>query len=293
MAATDFSPGYIETFEANIYQLAQQKYSKLLPFVSQTVQNAKTDYYRRMGAVSSTSGGSKGGATTYAGATIDKRAVTLTRVYAADIISREDVIKLGGMDPSSEIVTAFAAEMGRQIDNYVVSSACGNASDGTNPISFDAGQVIAVDVEAAGTNTALTMAKIRKAVQLFDENEIPEGERIMVVTPGAMQSLLKDSTVTSADFNNIKPLVDGSLTQWMGFTWVKSNRVLVTSSTIDNCFAFHRPAVKLAFGEKPWTVIRDLPGKTSDKEVYTEMFLGGTRLEENAVVKILCDSSKY
>lgn len=294
MAFTDFTPGFIQTFDSQIILLAQQKASKLISLINSDLQPSETEYYRTFGTVTSTLDAAKGAATTYSGATNDKRALTLGRITVADLLSRADVIKMG-QDPSPVILEAFAAEIGRQIDSKIISALVGTSVAGSGNVVLPAGNKLAVDYGSTGTNTALTMQKIRAIVQKFNEGEVPENDRYAVVTPGALQSLLKDNTVTSSDWNNIKPLVDGSLTNWMGMTWVMSNRLDRTANKDTNIF-FQKDGVKAAWGSDGlgvYTVSRDVPGKTTDKELISDVFFGATRLQETHVQTVLTDVTLY
>lgn len=294
MAFSDFSPGYIQEFDSQIILLAQQKFSKLIGLVNADQQSSQTEYYRTFGTVSSTLDAAKGASTTYAGGVSDKRALTLGRITVADLISREDIIKMG-QDPSPVLQEAFAAEIGRQIDIKILAALTGTAVAGSGNVALPGGNALAVDYSTTGTNSALTMNKVRAIVRLFNEAEVDENDRIAVVSPGALQSLLKDNTVTSSDWNNIKPLVDGSLTRWMGMTWVQSNRLTRAASKDTNVF-FHKNALKCAWGNDGlgvYTNIREVPGKTTDKEIISDVFFGAVRLQEPLVYTALTDVTLY
>jgi hypothetical protein len=293
---TDFTPAYIEQYETGIILTTQQKKSKLLPFLEVGTQDAKTQHYSLMGSGTLTTNAAKGATTVFAGGTVSSRSLTLTRLTYADLIARDDIIKLGNMKPDANVIESAARKFGQKVDSLILSALTGNAVADTGNVALPAGNTIAVDYEVASTNTALTMAKIRAAVQKFDEADVDENDRIAVVAPGALQSLLKDSTVTSADFNNIKPLVDGSLTHWMGMTWIKSNQVAVSSNIHSNVF-FQKSALKSAWGVGDGvgmtTTINQSGLYNTDYSIIVDGYFGALRLEEVPVYVVKTDSTKY
>lgn len=285
MSFTDFTPGYIDTFQSNWYELAQQQNSALLSAVRVETQKAKTDYYRRVGKATAQVKGAKGTSTVFNGVSIDRRAVTLNSYNVSDVISSDDIVKLGGNDPSSIIVKQFAKAFAEKIDDVIINAAIGTATDGTNNYTIGAGNTI-----AAGT-TNLTLDKLRKAKLILDANNV-ESERYLVVTPGALSSLLGDTTITNSLYNVVRPLVDGEIDSFMGFKFIVSTRPGLTSGTTDTCFAFTPSSVVAAFGEHPVTTITREATLQNDIVIYSEMMLGGTRMEEVDVVKILTDNTK-
>lgn len=292
---TDFSPGYIETFETGVILQAQQTESKLLKHLNVEQQAAKTDHYRTFSSVGVTLNAAKGAATSYDGGVVDTRALTLNRITVADTISREDLIKFGA-DPAPTIIQAFAGAIGRQIDTYILAALTGNATAGSGTIALPGGNELAVDHGTTGTSSALTMGKLKALKLAFDVANIPEEDRYAVVHPGALLSLLSDNTVTSSDFNTVKPLVYGELDVLLGFRFIRSNLVTRASGNDKNVF-FSKKGIAAAFGQGDGTgvktFIRDLPGYTTDKEVLNEVYFGATRLQEPMVHTVLTDSTKY
>lgn len=106
--------------------------------------------------------------------------------------------------------------------------------DGMTAVPFKESQQIAVDHVDSGTKGAsnLTVAKLRAALQLFEENEAwnqdaPQfGDQLVIaVTSSQIMSLLRETEVSSYDFNNVKALVEGKIDTFMGFKFIRTQRL--------------------------------------------------------------------
>ncbi|AWM79704.1 hypothetical protein DKL61_04690 [Gammaproteobacteria bacterium ESL0073] len=83
--------------------------------------------------------------------------------------------------------------------------------------------------------TGITKAKIIKAKALFRKNECDEkmGEKLFLAYNAEMlETILNDTTLTSADFLKVEMLQDGAIaTNWLGFTWVPYEALDITGTT--------------------------------------------------------------
>jgi hypothetical protein len=103
--------------------------------------------------------------------------------------------------------------------------------------------------------------------------------------------LLRTTEITSADYNSVKALVDGSVNTFMGFKFRKTQLLPLTVSTdVRLCYVYVKSGIVLAErGLKTHMDIRtDLSHSLQIRSVAS---LGATRLEEKKVVEIACDES--
>lgn len=199
-------------------------------------------------------------------------------------------------DPASMASISIQSAVGIQIDKVIYAALGGVAyrgETGSTAVSFPAGQVVAKDMEAAGTNTGLTVPKIRRAAKLLDAKGVPAGDRTFVASATEKEQLLGKTEATSADYNNVRALVSGDIDTFMGFkfVWLPDGIVKVASNIAD-CFAFHKTGVCFGMLEDLFLRITERDDLSFSKQVYYEMSCGAGRLEEAKVVKVKCDQTK-
>ncbi len=122
-------------------------------------------------------------------------------------------------DDRQELARVIAAALGRTEDQFII-DAC-EASATTN--------VVPADLEVSGTDSVLSVAKIRRAKRLLDNQGVSQRERFFVVSPSGMEDLLGAEQVTSTDYANVKALVHGDIDTFLGFKFI-----MVADQTITN-----------------------------------------------------------
>ena len=174
------------------------------------------------------------------------------------------------------------------MDDEIISAALGTAftgETGSTSTALPAGQQI------ANGGTDLTVAKLRTAKKTLDLASVdPSIPRYIAVGPDQIEALLGDTNVTSSDFNTVKALVQGEVNQFMGFTFIVSNR-LSKAGNIRSCFAWAEDGLALAIGKDVMARIDERSDKGYATQVYYCMSIGSTRMEEEKVVQIDCDES--
>ena len=117
-----------------------------------------------------------------------------------------DATRLGDMDlPVSKTIEGLQAAAGRRMDDVMISGFLDTnyvGEDGMTAVPFKESQQIAVDHVDSGTKSAsnLTVAKLRAALQLFEENEAwnqdaPQfGDQLVIaVTSSQIMNLLRET----------------------------------------------------------------------------------------------------
>lgn len=201
--------------------------------------------------------------------------------------------------PTSDEVQSHAMAFNRAIDDVLIASLDATryiGEDGTTTDAFPAGQSIASNYVETGSpaQSGMTLGKLRRAKYLMDVSEVPDSERYIVFGAQEEQDLLRDSTLTSADFNTVKALVDGNVGTFLGFKFLKSQRLPIgtvsTVADIRSCFAFHKSAIKFAMSDRQ-TRMDVLPQRRHALQIRSTMMLGAVRTENEKVVRIYCDET--
>lgn len=199
-------------------------------------------------------------------------------------------------DPLSMSSVCIQSAVGIQIDKVIYGALGGVAyrgETGATAVSFPAGQVVAKDMETAGTNTGLTVAKLRRAAKKLDAAGVPSGERTFVGSATEKEQLLGSTQATSADYNNVRALVSGDIDTFLGFKFVwLPDGIVNVSSNIADCYAFHKTGVCFGMLEELFLRVAERDDLSYSKQVYYEISCGAGRLEEAKVVKVECDQTK-
>lgn len=199
-------------------------------------------------------------------------------------------------DPLSMSSVCIQSAVGIQIDKVIYGALGGVAyrgETGATAVAFPAGQVVAKDMETAGTNTGLTVAKLRRAAKKLDAAGVPSGERTFVGSATEKEQLLGSTEATSADYNNVRALVSGDIDTFLGFKFVwLPDGIVNVSSNIADCYAFHKTGVCFGMLEELFLRVAERDDLSYSKQVYYEISCGAGRLEEAKVVKVECDQTK-
>jgi len=194
-------------------------------------------------------------------------------------------------DPTSPIVSNLYQAAGRKFDDLILTAARGTAytgKTGSTSTALPSGQKV-----AAG-GTGFTVAKLRSAKKILDQNKVPIANRFVCVASEGIDDLLQDSSVTSADYNTIRALVEGKVPQFLGFTFIQMESPIAANATntlgTGSSFygvAFHSSGLGLAIWADSGAEIDtrvDLVGRP--KQLTYNMSAGASRLEEDKVVEI-------
>ncbi len=205
----------------------------------------------------------------------------------ADLIDDADKVRML-IDPTSSYANAAAYAIGRAMDDAIITAALGTAytgKSGSTSVSVGAAQQVGVGSPAAG----LTVAKLVEAKKKLDAGDVdPSIKRYIAVSPEQIEDLLNTTTVTSADFNTVRALVSGSISSFMGFEFITSNRLEVDGSDYRKVFAWAEDGIKLAVGKDLVTRIEERADKNFSTQVFVQANFGATRMEESKVIQILC-----
>lgn len=287
---------YVNQYRNNVSMLVQQKGSRLRPFVRVEPQNSEFEFYDRIGATDAVEITGRHQDTPLVSTPHDRRRVSLRDYDWADLIDRQDKLKML-IDPTSAYAMNAVFAMGRKMDDAIIGAAFDTAysgKTGQTSVSFPAGNQVAVNYVESGSaaNGNLTIGKIRRAKEVLDayDND-PDEARVMTCTANSLHSLLRNIEITSQDYNVVKALVEGKVDTFMGFQFVRTQRLLTDASGYRRHIAWVQSKLLLAVSQDPMVDVGPRRDKRNSMQVYVTMGIGATRMEEEGVVEIKVDET--
>nr|ANO58162.1 putative major capsid protein [uncultured Gammaproteobacteria bacterium] len=282
--ANTISKAFVEQFKSNVVHLAQQRASRLRGAVrSETVTGNKHNF-ERIGSMDTVEKTTRHTDTPVLDVPHSRRVVTMRDWQWADLIDQEDKIRML-ISPQSEYAKTGAYAIGRRWDKLIIDAALAAATDGDgNSVAFPSGNQIA---HASG---GLTVAKILSAKEKLLANDVDEENDPMyfVLGSGELMDLLNTTEVKSSDYNTVKALAKGELSDFAGFSFVRSEQLAVdtTSTNYRKCLAFVSSGIGLAIGADVKTKIEDRADKSYATQVYLAFSAAATRIEEEKVMEV-------
>ena len=293
--STQITTSFVSQYSSNIQALVQQKGSKLRDLVGYESVRGKNMFIDQIGQVAAVKKTTRHADTPQSDTPHKRRQLSLETYHWADLIDNDDKVRML-IDPTSEYANAAAWAMGRAIDESIVDAVLGSARTGEKG---DVKVALPTKQKIAHGSAGFTFDKLREAKRVMDANDVPSEDRFIVLTADQLDNLLSETKVTSADYAAAKALVRGELETFMGFRFVQVNgkrsdgSLIVPSfadstKTIRQCFAFHKAGVKLGIGQDIVGKITERDDKCYATQVYYEMSIGATRMQEDMVVEVQC-----
>lgn len=293
--STQITTAFVEQYKANVYHLVQQKGSKLRNWVRIETVDGENAFFDQIGAVAAQKRLSRHSDTPRMDTPHSRRRVSLVAYEWADLIDKQDKIKML-IDPTSEYAQAAMWALGRAMDDVILAAVDASAStgvDGSTPQAFDTGMIVDVQVVWPGVtaaDTGLNIAKLIEARKVLGNNDVdPDEEVYVAVNSRQISSLLKDERVVSGDYNAALPLVSGQVSKVAGCTLIPCNRIGTDSNSDDKVPFWTRSGLLLATGQDITGRISERDDKSYATQVYASMMVGATRMEEKRVGYIECD----
>lgn len=293
--SVQITTAFVEQYRANVYHLSQQKGSRLRRAVRTEMVNGKSAFFEQLGSTAARKRTSRHADTPRMDTPHARRRVTLDDYDWADLVDGEDQIRML-IDPTSQYAEAAAFAMGRSMDDAIIEAADGTAytgEDGSTSTAFDSNMVVGVQTRWPGVSAddcGLNVAKILEAKKLLGANNVdPDDDAYMILNARQIKSLLMDERVSSHDYNAIKPLVDGQISKFGGFTMIPTERIGTDSNGDDKVLFWAKGGMLLGLGKDIMTKIGERADKNYATQVFACMSIGATRMEEARVGYCLCD----
>lgn len=293
---TAFRNGYQSDFEIKF----QQNASRLQSTVTVRPQNVERDMYDRLGTVNVTRKSVRHGPTVLNDADHTRIAVLIDD-YRPDALAfdSEDKLRMQLADPRNGYAKMQAMALGRQVDSVIIAAATGTTytgKQGTTAETYTAVTYgVAVDAVAPGAvaaNSNLTIEKLIQAKSKFGVAEsVMDGEELFfVLTQSQLDSLLRTTEVTNADYNAVKALVNGQVDTFMGFKFVRTQLLSKTSNT-RTCLAYPKSGIILGMADQLTARMDERSDLNYTWQVWCQGTFGATRTWLEKVVSVACDES--
>ena len=278
---------YAQQYSENIMQLAQQGASKLWEAVYQkTNVRGKHFFQDQIGEWSLKVKAGRNPQTPSSDPNLARRMAIMLDFHDNVLLDRSDELKVIS-DPRSSYTIAAGKAIGRKMDDQIITALGGDAKTGeagATTTSLPSGQKI------ANGSTGLTFDKVKQAQRILNDNDVEQEDRFFVTSPNGIEDLMAEEKATSSDYSTLRAIQNGQFAgnSWMGFQWIMSTRLTVASS-IRECFAFQKYGICAGLPTLPFVRTDERADVSYAWQVYYELNIGTTRLEEDRVVQVDID----
>ncbi len=299
---------FVKQYGANVFHLSQQKGSRFRPNVRVETVVGDSRFFDRIGKATAQVRTSRHADTPQMDTPHTRRMVSMADYEYADLVDAADKIKTLN-DPTNDYSMAAQWALGRSMDQVMIAAALGSAYGGVSgatPVVLPNSQKLTSVASTAGA--ALNVQALRRAQKILDGNDVDESEpRFFAFNAYQKEALLSATEVTSSDFNTVKALVMGQIDTFLGFKFLRSENLTDRATTLsfdttsgavntgggdangyDQCIAWAKSGLLLALGQDIKAEIGPRADKSYSTQVYASMSIGGTRMEEEKVVEVLC-----
>jgi hypothetical protein len=232
--------------------------------------------------------------------------------YDALLVDKQDNIALH-TDPSGDFITSLTYAIERKKMDVIISSFNGSVLAGKTPgadtaysltntvISNSTGRTIAHDTKndgsAGGISSGLTVNKLVLIREKFATLGIPDGVPINLVTSFKQKSdLLREAETQSSDTSDVKALVNGTISKYMGINFIETNKIALGSSNdidadtnIYPCYAWIPEGIKFAQFLTPSFKVTARDELVGDVwQIKVDFGCSAIRMNESMVLKVEC-----
>lgn len=209
----------------------------------------------------------------------------LVYYYNSIMMDRDDDARVLA-DPKNKYVMTGAASLGRKTDRVIITQGLGTAitgEDRTGTQALPSAQIV------TGSTSGLTIAKLRTAKRILDQAEVPDEDRYAAISAQGLEDLLSTTEVTSADYNTVRALVNGTLNTFLGFTFKRLELLPIGSvaANVRQAMCWHKSAIEL--GEttaSQYSRIALRRDMHDGWETYAAIDVGAVRKRDKGVVQI-------
>ena len=286
----------VQQYGDNFRILYQQKMARLRPWCQMEpgiVGQSKS--VERMGKAEAYDITSRHADTKFVEVPHSRRWIDLQDKGWAELIDKLDKVRLLA-DPTNGYAMLANAALNRQVDDIILTAARGNARTNQGLSVLPSTQKIAVG------GASLTLAKLLTTKEILDANEVDDdasmamdgqtsahSARVIVVNAKMLTNLYGTTEIKSIDYNSVKALAQGAINTFLGFTFVRSERLFKdATATTGYGVAWSRSCIALGIGQEISSSVDKRPDKNNAWQVFADMSMGATRLEDEGVVEIAC-----
>lgn len=279
-----------------ILTIHQQKQNRLLRVCRVETAQGERHAFDYVGTVEASDLTQRHGDTEYINTPHNRRWTSCTPARVADLIDKQDKLRAVA-DPSSAYMQTFVAALRRKAEKRIIDAATGTAvtgKDADGTAALPASQTIAVDYDDEGGtgDVGLTVGKLRRANEILMASEILGEDdnmpKYLITNARGIHDLLESTEVGSVDFAAVKNLQNGTVTSFMGFEFIRTEQLNLSSGDRMN-LAIAQGAMGYAAHEELFTGMDQLPQKEYSVQIYARNDVGSVRIWDDGVVSILCN----
>ena len=194
---------------------------------------------------------------------------------AYDYIDKFDMKKIN-FSEITELAEVAADCLGLRIDQIIIDKMAAGY-DSTN-------------MKVGTTNTALSVDTLIAGCELLNDNSVPEEERYFMHSAKQLSDLLKTTAVTSADYNTVKALVNGTVDSFLGLKFVligkRKEGGLPTDNTDVTGFIWHKRAMGFSKAQDLETSMDWIPEKRAYL-VGGDFSAGAVVIDDKGIVGVI------
>lgn len=277
---------FVQQWDTAIRLQSQQSESRLMKAVTDRGEITGDGFtINNLAAIEMDENTVRHGDTEWSDITHSNRLAVMKDFYKALPLDRNDIPKMI-VNPvtGGDYMRTLMNAKNRKIDQVIYAAMGGSiaSKDGATSNTLPAAQKI------AHGGTGLTKSKIIQARSIFRANEADEenGEELFILyNDKVVQTILADTTLTSADYMAAQMLQSGRLQgTWLGFNWIPYQGLTVSGSTY-YAYAWAKSGIHFGKGYEEGNVTRR--GDKKDAwQVSMAASYGAGRQDENKVVEI-------
>lgn len=292
---------HVYQFTSNVRALMLRKGGIISPYVNKGVYTGseKSQVVDFIGPVSFNQRVTVYGDTKVTELEHTSRWITGSEYDVAIFIDRLDTLKMI-YDPTNPYVQRVQEAATVKYDQMIVDKffdVARTGKEGTTMVAFPQRDIV------PHGGVGLTVAKLRSLRKLMKKRNVDlRGVRpVIAITAEEADNMLAETVVNSADYNSVKPLVDGDVTGFMGFTFLPfedsipydSQLPFFTDTANGNvkvrqCPAWVPDGMQWGTWQDLVLTISNRPDKNNIKQIHGTFTAGATRIEEGKVFQVQC-----
>jgi hypothetical protein len=296
---------FVAQFSGNLAFLAQQRETRFRRRVYEQPITGETAYLEQLAPTQARKRQARHADSPIMNTQHTRRRISPYDYEWGDLIDKLDEVRML-IDPTSKYAQNAAYAMMRGIDDEIINGFFATAytgHTGGTSIVWPAGNSETTPAQPAGTqvavndwsygngsgNAGLTISKLISAkVALMAAEGDEEEDFHIAVSAKQIGNLLATTEATNGDYNTVKALVGGTITEFMGFKFVRSERLLLNGSSQARCVAWRQSGMGLGVAADVQVELSKRADKGYAWYPYATMAVGAARLEEPKVCEIIC-----
>ncbi len=278
----------IQEFKDSVIQISQQGDARVRPHVTEEESSAEYMNWDRLDPIDALERDKavRRQDTQFVDDVWTRRTST-PRVFEATMTFEDFDKAQMAIDPESAFTESIGMSMRRAYDDVCITAASADATTNTDngtlgTVAFPAGNII-------GDGTLnITFDDVTAIQESFMLDEImPDMPKVAIVTPHQVRKMLQLTETTNADYVQTQALqqlnASGIVPNWMGFTWIVSNRLTVPAAGEHYCIFMTKQALGLQVNMNLKVRVGENPDKSYQWQVFYQFAAGCVRVQDEHI----------